>query len=176
VKNVVVVMQPRSGSSLVTGIFAAHGWWTGETTRDREYQRYENAMIKAQFAGRDLVRGEFVTSREPLEWEPIEPWVLKVGTEDFPRIPADVAVKVYRNPSSILASVMSRNPFTCRKYVAALIERRHEMMDSIAGYTVDTNKLVAGDFAEIKAAIQACGAEFSEALVRSVIDPSRWRH
>lgn len=180
---IVLLCTSRSGSSMIAGIFAAHGVNCGQTFQGSEYQTFENLELRRHV--RDLAQrggNEFLDWVKPLGGT--EELVRRLGVDLFkcsvecwkPFEPFAKAVKIKRSVDSAARSVVSRG--TDRDYdeAARIIRKRYAMMDSIPGPTVHSEKVIAGDFDELREAFAYCGLEFDEAKARRCIKPKMWHH
>jgi len=65
-KNAVIFMQSRTGSSMIAGVFRAHGWATGgDDVRSRNYVTHENQRIKTYLKRAYGTRRTPVMAAEP---------------------------------------------------------------------------------------------------------------
>jgi hypothetical protein len=171
-------MQSRSGSSMVAGIFAAHGFWVGESYDGTGYRTFENWQVKATISENKerLTRGEFVDAFD-IGFEPDrEPWIWKGPVEFYPCF-ADlehIPVLVRRDLEANTQAVLARHPGGDYEYARDLAARRNELMDEIDGIDVYTDRLISGDLSSIRNAIEACDIEFDPDLAASVIRPEMW--
>jgi hypothetical protein len=173
-------MQSRSGSSMVAGIFAAHGFWNGESYDGVGYETYENVQVKDVIRENKhrLTRGEFVEPFD-IEFEPErEPWFWKGPVEFYPCFQHldPVVILVRRDIEATARSVLARHPYGEIEYARKLAIQRHNLMNQVDGINVYSDELIAGDYSSIKHAIYACGVDFSRELADQVIQPKLWHH
>lgn len=168
---------------MIAGVFAAHGLRCGETFQGGEYPTWENVPLRNHI--KDLARrggNEFLDWVKPLGGT--EELVRSLNVDLFkcsvecwkPFEPFAVAVKIKRNVDSAARSVASRGADRDLDEAADIIRERYRMMDSIPGPTIHTDKVIAGDFDELRQAFDYCGLEFDEDLARRCIQPDLWHH
>ena len=178
--NAVILMQSRSGSSMVAGIFAAHGFWYGESYDKAGYPTFENVDVKdAIKANKDkITRGEFCQPFDPCFYPEYEPWFWKGPVEVYPCFENFGAqtILVRRNARANVDALMARHPGGDRDYARSLYVKRHNLMDEVGGIDVYSDEIIAGDYTSIKLALNACDVEFNPELAKSVIRPDMWHH
>ena len=186
----VIILSPgRSGSSLVAGIFAAHGLWTGNCRKADRWNRkgyFENNRLKNLMIGRygrpflgpypspDDQWVRYVKGTLKTEGHNGEDWLYKCGAvywqlwEPF----EPVFVKVWRPVDDILASYdrcrfLSRwTPAERRK----IVERQHDAMRRIEGPDIDSRALVAGNYTQAKSALRSVGLRMDVPKIDAFID------
>lgn len=195
---VFVVFTSRSGSSLVTSIFAAHGLWLGTqdaSTNCYGYRNYENVHIKQAIdnifivdkqhparlkhyrPGFGSVDLKAVFSIVP----PGERLVYKVGIDVFNHLDGLFegarAVFVQRNIKSVVASLAAKSGQKSVDILPNVMARYSHMLQvSKDRPMVDTDELLAGDFSSLEAAFDYCGIVFDAGIAKRMIDPAKWRH
>ena len=182
-KMIALLCTSRSGSSMITGIFAAHGLELGEVRNSGPYKSLENIVL------RDHVRELSVRGKNKfLEYIPAlggtKELVEQLGVDLFkcsvecwkPFEPFSTAVKIKRNIKNAAESVTKRGVDRDYDEAVKIIEKRYQMLDSIPGPTIHTDKVMAGDYSELKAAFDYCGLVFDADLAKSCIDPTLWHH
>ena len=186
-----IYMNSRSGSSLVTKIFHAHGCWVGSTAVDPNtaksnkpaYPVYEwtelKWAMKPKGAGWKL-DGTFVKPDpvRALEVEGVirkrtEAYFIWKGLPDYhpylmPYNPKIITIK--RKIENVIASEEA-DP-----YWASVTRRRVELMEELNGVEVDTDQVISGDFTSLEAAFDHCGIAFDPLLSERQIDRSLWHH
>jgi len=182
-------MNSRSGSSLVTKIFHAHGCWVGSTQVDKNtakngkpaYPVYEWTDLKWAMKPRGAgwkLDGTFV---EPVRAEEVakvigertEDHFIWKGLPDYhpylePYNPK--VIKIKRKIGSVLKSQDTD------EYWQSVTLRRLDLMDSIDGVEVDTDQVVSGNFVTLEKAFIHCGLAFNSELAEDQIDRSLWHH
>ena len=181
---VVILTMARSRSSLIAGLFHAHGCWVGRVKGPDHFNRtgyFENFYIKRLIkrnrpdadSYRTILKGRkpYPKVRYPELVETIKndgykggPWLSKVDVFAWP-IYQGKFVKVWRSREGILDSI-KRTPFmNYRKFTPdewrKVIDAHHEEMASIDGFDIDTDRLVNGDIQQLVEAIEGCGLTFN---------------
>lgn len=198
---ILILCCPRTGSSLVAKIFAMHGVYAGPIVSNKfGYTEYENTDIKqiskSQWLkynrNRDKVFGAaMIPKKHHLEYvrNGVEPliqgkgkWMFKTMVELYTLFlqfnPNIILIK--RNEESTLDSICEKHPKDDREYIREIYLSRMRLMASIENECgakwVDTDKLMLGNYDEIKEAVEYCGLEYDASKVREAIDPELWRH
>ncbi len=197
---ILVMALPRSGSSMVAGIFATHGVWTGRyktggrnTKGSFEGEAIRNVMISAY--GRDIVnRGLPVEPRKGLR-AAIEkaiatagysggPWLWKgsvlfhpAWSEFQPKVvvcrrDAEASFQSAMRPPHVYAQ---RDAEAVRNTIAAHNAELDKLV-AAGAHEVDTQAVALGDFASVRAAIEGCGLTFDELATSKFVDPAMWHH
>jgi hypothetical protein len=185
--HVMVVMQARSGSSLLTKIFHKHGLWLGECRKPgRDYETYENAGVmgfldrsKGSGINPDGLRQEYLS-----QIPPGQRGVLKTAIQDhkaylaaFPeadfvymvRDAEAVSESLWRKGRQHLAEGAMLGHATLwndRIYWSSIIQRRP---------LVEMSRVLEGDLSSLKLAMKACGMKMRESIVEQCIDRTKWR-
>lgn len=193
-RPIVVLMTSRTGSSMVAGLFAHHGLWVGDkyvtgSGLGKDYPSYETREVKSWLRERyDLQGAELVTNTQAGQFAdfiagivpPGRRWLVKCGVMFWPLFePLNPhIVYVRRDFENSVAAIMARPGAAAEAVVRDLIARRYALMDQIhaehGGTMIDTDKLIAGDYGDIRAAFDECGLEFVEEIAKTVIQPDRW--
>ena len=187
----------RSGSSLTTSIFGAHGLWIGRQVPKADYPVYENEDIKNHLrtmvnrrknpAGFRVLKDSI--TREQVR-EGIEnivpdntPWVFKQGV-DWWRVwdglyEGTKFVFVMRHPKSVAQSTHKRTGRPYRR-VLEVTAMYYEIMQNLSRLhgipIVKTDEIVTGNFSSLEVAMRHCGLEFHPEAARKMIDRKRWHH
>lgn len=177
----------RSGTSMVSGLFAAHGVFFGECINANKYNPkgyFENVYIKK------VVKGEVEPEDWPRDWFVAlaaqgwcgcDPWGVKVGPQR-----ADTILSL--EPRAIVAC---RRPLIdiaeSRRHVhwaqgdplkvpRAAYQRIGELMrGDVPVVNVEVNDLVEGRFRTIKPAFDLINLDFEMDIAEDWIDPNLWR-
>lgn len=192
-RPIILWMTSRSRSSMVSQIFARHGVFWGDTQKQSAgYDTYENQNIKALqkkvFGGlrtlEPMIKADVPKIKEFLrelsKYVPAkDTWLMKTGCEFFgaflPLNPYNVFI--YRDPIDVAKSLCTKRPEARwpRDKDATLetINWRYDymrhMQDKNGGVSVNTDNIIAGDFSEIKEAIEYCGLEYNlQAVEKSI--------
>ena len=184
---ILILMTARSGSSLVAKIFAAHGFDAGnERVYSHGYETFENAKVN-RWIDDHIDQMRPLTTGHPCKYIP--------GIEDC--IPPNGVVKtaveysglfvkmdfklitVKRDVRSIAESVAIKRgePGTADSIVGAMMSRMAGMdrlRDKWNGAEIDTDQIMSGDFAGVRAAFEHHGLEFDEAKARACVDVTKW--
>lgn len=177
---ILILCTTRSGSSLVTAIFAAHGLNFGQDAMTAGYRSFEDQAVKAHL--RPMSNGPFEWATDAggtadlIRERGID--VFKCGLEYWPAFEGMDSlhvVKVKRNPASVAASLAEKKGLPIEQCLEA-VKHRYAMLDTIPGVEVDTDALVGGDFGGIWLAFSRCGLDLDIGKARKVIRPDMWRH
>ena len=184
-RPIMLWMTSRSRSSMVSAIFAAHGIFWGDTQKQSAgYDTYENQTLKAiqiKYWGIPVMEPVSEDKKDNFIQDILkvvpknEPWSMKTGIEFYP---------AYRdfNPYNIFITRKAEDvaKSLCQKRVNAnydealkIIKWRFDYMEKIkeedGGVFVDTDLIIAGDYSQIKEAIEYCGIEFDEDATKGAI-------
>ena len=193
-------MTSRSRSSLVSKIFANHGVWWGNTyATTKGYQMYENQNIKRiqkeiikpkkgilpfceELELTEEVVNKFHESLERYISQQMQSittargkWSMKTGVEYFNAWkdlnPYNVFIK--RDPDEVAKSIVEKGIGGYQQALAATHWRYNYMdriQDRYGGVFVNTDKIINGDYTDIKQAIAYCGIEYSKPYVEKSIN------
>lgn len=176
----------RCGSSMIAGIFAAHGVFTGKCRPGNELNQkgfFENIKVKKELKQRfgfDLLGP--IPEKQSGWMDRVYEIFKEDGYTDGPclvKIGAFYAnvwdakhIKVRRNLDSILKSY-KRSGFL-GKYsdaeVLSIVERQIEIMDKIDCPEVWTEDVVHGDYSGLEAAFEYVGVPFNPLLADEFVD------
>lgn len=187
----IVILSPgRSGSSLVAGIFAEHGVWTGDCLAPNKWNPrgyFENALIKNELLrryGRPFLgpvpepNKEFerkVRHIQSNQGYTDGPWLFKTGAvfhklfEPF----KPTFIKVWRDKNSILASYQ-RCRFLSRysnEEIEQIIDFQQSIMTEIPGPNIFTKEMVLGNHFGIFNALKEAGLKPNGPKIKKFIDP-----
>jgi len=175
---------------MVSAIFAGHDIYWGNTQKQTNgYDVYENIKItelqhkfKSKW-GRAFMRPVAATSgvfeqfqNEIKEFVSADKtWMIKTGVEYFPAFeslnPYNVFIK--RNPENVAKSLCNKRPGASYDEALNAVKWRFNFMDQLqsqhGGMVVDTDKIINGDFSDIKKAIEYCGIIFNEEAAKRAI-------
>lgn len=183
----------RTGTSMTSGIFHHHGVWCGECRPGDERNPkgfFEHTAIKKllkKFYGVDL---QEVKRPIPGFRREVERILSSEGYVDGPWLVKHSAVyyKTWHefNPKYVLvrrpfdATVESTRELHQGRFPEAqrkqIIKLHNDVMDEIAGVNVYTQDLIQGDYSSIKKAIEYCGLDYDESVVKEFIEPGYWHH
>ena len=184
----VIFGSPRGGTSLVAGLFVAHGWWTGETYPGTQgYVNHENAKLK-EFLKKNFKMNAGVPEPDPGKanlWAfsagvvPIkDAWLFKGPSEYYPIFrhwfPEMQAVFAFRDLDQAVRGAVRRGGK--RQVAEPIIRNRYEYLEEKLKdrltWRVDVDKVVKGDLAQVAPIIEWCGVEFDYDKAMNTIDPS----
>lgn len=194
---VVLFCSPRGGSSLVAGVFARHGFWTGKTFGGKDgigsggYVNHENAAIKAwmktHFPLRAGIHYEPNAAKHDLRkaCERIvptyTPWMFKGPSEYFHVFdhwfPNMVPVMVFRSRDQAVEAHVRRRGETVRANATKIVESRYDFMEQLLDkrhdtHRVDAELIVDGKTAQIEDVIvDRYGMAFDHRLAMEGISP-----
>lgn len=190
--------MPRSGSSMVAGLFAKHGVWFGsdvDASIWNPHGSFESKPIKA------LLRRHFNAVRSLLDipaevpdsterfLDELEhvlhedgyvggPWFFK-GSCFYHRVFAPlqpVYVTIRRAHESIIRS-FRRSRHVHNAVVVPAVEAHARILDqleAVGAHRVDSEALIDGDYEQVKNVFRACGVTLNESIARRWISPSLW--
>ncbi len=185
-RPILLWITSRSRSSMVSNIFIHHGVWWGNTVATqnwteggnrKSYISYENQNVKK-------VLMKYKTKHwKKVHLTPVFPvdgfardltkilpsdktWIMKTGVEYFNAFkelnPYNIFIK--RAPEGVAKSLSTKRRDVVYKdaYDAAVwrFQYMNDMQQEHGGVSVDTDKIVEGDFSEMQQAIEYCGLEF----------------
>jgi len=198
---IIILGQPRSGSSMTAGIFAAHGVWTGTCRPPTPLNAkgfFENVPMKKLIIAthKAVVRKGILAAKTPgfraNVLEAIKndgytegPWLWKGSAMYWPAFFEfePIFVVVNRPREQIFASTRKSkmlNPNETDAELYANIDYHQEQMDYLCTYKqavrVNSYDVARGDFSSIERAITYAGLEYDEAVTTGFVDPGLWRH
>lgn len=188
-KGVTVTGHMRSGTSMVAGLFAAHGVFFGRCKDIGPLNAkgsFENVWLTGQLEDGGAAGGFLGRLREE-GWGEGAPWGAKAVAVHWPKIrplSPEVVVNCYRPKAAILASCEQGwggwKYGKCHR--SEMIEAHWRIMETIrldypgTVVDVDTPDLIAGDYDQIRPAFDALGVEFSAETADGWIDRDLWHH
>lgn len=193
-KPIVIIGLPRSGTSMVAGLFAHHGVFSG-TCKEADYRNakgfFEHVGFTAlilEIYGRGVIgKGDPVRPHPAFKRKMLAlleedgytggPWLIKhahvyhhVWYDFEPQF-----VLVRRDTQSISDSTEE-----CGwRAGSARLTRAQQLLDNLAkelnAPQVMSNELIKGDYNSIRIAFEYCGLDFDETIAADFIEPSLWR-
>lgn len=185
-RPIMLWITSRSRSSMVSNIFIKHGIWWGDTIarqswmengKHQSYVSYENQNIKA------LLKKYKTNYWKKVHLTPVFPvngfakdlakvvpkdkqWMMKTGVEYFNAFkelnPYNIYIK--RSPEGVAESLSTKRADVVYKdaYDTAVWRFNYmdELQEQFGGVNVSTDKIVKGDFSEMKQAIEYCELEW----------------
>lgn len=187
-RGVWVTGPSRSGTSLVAGLLEAHGVFFGRCVRGDEHNP------KGYFEHPELIRriDMGTLANWPDRWWEVmrsegyqdgQPWGVKRGPQAWPWVRLmfpNLIVYCKRPKEQVLASRLRRWPEKKGRHGQMFRETRKRVMDVIEDeascpvVTVQTDKLVQGDYSRFRLALKSLHVEFDAHAAREWIDPSIW--
>lgn len=188
-----ILGMPRSGTSMVAGIFHLHGVWVGrcrlaDDINPKGY--FENLDFKAlniKAAGRLAQSGEF--PKKVPRWfrssvERFAPksgrWMAKFSAMYYPLWQQfdPIWIKVRRYDQEIMSSNLATGFFGTKNKarIIQLIDQHNEAMDHVDGVDVHASEIIKGDFRSIAHAIHFAGLDYKPSQTAKFVDPKLWRH
>lgn len=186
----VIFGSPRGGTSLVAGVFANHGFWTGRNyqggsgnsgsgTVTHTYRTFENHDIKLWLKKNFKLRAGIHTYenigtrdlRAACETfvRTAGPWMFKGPSEYFPiwkhYFPGMTPVFVFRDAVQAVEAVVRRRGPEERDRARDIILQRYAYMNNALAhlknaYRVDCERIADGDFEQVAPIIESYGIEF----------------
>ena len=184
----VLFCSPRGGSSLVTGAFVNHGFWTGETFGGPDgrgtggYINYENAKLKKWMKDFYPLKAGVPNCQTPAgdlrrACERIVPsdrvWLFKGPSEYYPvfryHFPLMRAVMVYRDATQAVEAHVRRRGEKVRKNASVIVRQRYDFMDARLkddplAWRVDADRLVNGDSTQLAPVLAEYGLTLDHRL------------
>jgi len=181
----------RSGSSMVTNIFAEHGFNTSRGQHAKlidgaEYWTFEDLAIKDYYRHNRIKKdGDLTSFHTFINQDKLkkiindlpEPWIIKTGVEKWPlfkSIPC-VVVKIHRSAKHIARSMAAKKAEEY-DWVYPLIVEKQKMLNQIQGHSVYTEDIIAGDFSSLDAVFNELGIGLNLGKVQKCVDPSMWHY
>lgn len=189
---IVILSIPRSGSSLIAGLFHIHGVWVGRCQKPDKYNPkgyFENLDIKKELKKRygrlshtgrraEAQRG-FRGSIHPYTPESGK-WLFKCSAmylnawhEFSPQF-----ICVRRSWTGTTESNKNTNFLGTKepKRITELIASHHQEMNRAEGVNVYPDELINRDYSSLYEAFEYCGIKLNEEAVDNFIDTSAWHY
>jgi len=175
-------MTSRSRSSMISGIFAAHGVnWGGNQQQSLGYDIFENEAVKRvqkrhyglPYCELIEATGAFLTDLYSVVPQN-ETWLVKTGIEYFNAFQPLAPFNVYllRKPEGAAQSIVNKRGVDYDEALKAVKWRFAAMRARQAidgGAFIDTDRVIAGDFEQLQAAMEYCGVLFDEKKTKGAI-------
>ena len=177
---IIILGLPRSGSSMVSGIFEAHGVWTGTCRgpdRCNEKGYFENIRFKAYM------------KKYPPNVEAIDrimhkdgytggPWLWKVLSKENGEFdifkPKYICCK--RPAKDIFMSMRASGIYGGQMSNKKLKKFIRQRQARLRGIEIDTSYLARGWFDQIALAIESCGLKYNQAITKDFVDEKLWHY
>lgn len=190
----VVLSNGRSGSSIVCGVIAAHGAWTGDVKPPDERNpkgHFENSAIynKASEMYGSMREGT-ETAENDDKWAVVFGRILagqgyKEGAVIIKHTPAHYKIWEPLKPIFITVRRTLYSQIKSRDSLGWLVDHdnlRHKenIMDDLERHgmsiRIDGHALVNGDYCQIEHAITEMGMKFDPQIAKDFIDPNHWHY
>ena len=197
-RPIVVACIGRSGSSMLTGVVARHGAWTGRTIGPDRHRNprgyYENHSVKKEAELR-VSHPSIADVHPPMEnWREFVlsvldeqgyeggPWVMKhfVGFWKSWATMDPIWLLPRRETSSIVRSTRRANfwRWASDARLREIFERHQfeldHLRDECGGVEVLSDRVVAGDRSSLRRAVEHAGLTYDDAVAREFVEPSFW--
>ncbi len=177
---IIILGTPRSGTSLVAGLFHIHGVFVGkcrEADANNPKGYFENTEL-AVLRYVDLLQPPAVNKLLRRQGYAGGPWLVK-HTPRYHRHWRDFSpkfVKVRRDIEQTLRSRIDSGHFqeTALQAKKTILRDIHTMERHTKGPTVWSDQVVKGDYASLEAAMSDCGITMDKGLVDAFVDRSLW--
>jgi hypothetical protein len=181
----------RSGSSMVTSIFAAHGFHTSrghyaKLVDGAKYWTFEDSKLRDYYRGNRIVKpGDLINFHTFVNHEKLkrvisglpEPWIIKTGVEKWPLfkdLPC-VVVKVRRSAKHIARSMATKKG-EAFDYVYPLIVGKQELFNEFSGHSVYSEDIIAGDFSSLGPVFDELGMALNLSKAQDCVNPDMWHY
>lgn len=191
-RPIVILGMPRSGTSMVAGVFSEHGVWSGRCILANKINAkgyFENLDFKnlnIKYSGRLAQSGvlakpvkgfaDKVKSFVPESG----PWMAKFSAMYYPLwVDLDPFwICIRRKSEGIACSNLKTGYFGTKNLdeIYTLIRRHNEAMNQVPGVDVYADDLIKGYDWSIKRAIEHCGLKYDPKMTRDFIDPNLWHY
>jgi hypothetical protein len=181
----------RSGSSMVTSIFAAHGFNTSrghcaELVDGAKYWTFEDAELRDYYRHNRIKKpGDLTNFHTFVNHEKLkrvisglpEPWIIKTGVEKWPLFKhlLCVVVKVRRSPKHIARSMATKKGEKF-DYVYPLIIGKQKLFNEFPGHSVYSEDIIAGDFSSLEPVFNELGMALNLSKAHDCVDPDMWHY
>lgn len=177
---IVVIGSPRSGTSLVAGLFAAHGVWTGICRAADEHNPrgyFENVRLNALRTSRAATPASVFDVLESEGWRPGQPWLVKHSPsyweEWLPFGPRFVLCR--RDRAAIVASLARRGQKWDAAKDALHLRRMDEIRTKHDGVDVWPGHLVSGVWFRFERLLgETTGKPLDRRAIGEFLDRSLW--
>lgn len=194
-KLLLVLGQSRCGSSMIAGICASHGLWTGPTRKadNRNIKGfYENNIINKTSRikyGRLIERARparvtrfdwrnFIeTTLAGQGYEEGQNWLIKDLALYYPIWSQfdPVIITVRRRPGNSVASRKRLNWARHMDGVYAAAVYMHNLERKRHVHRVDSAKIIKGDYTQLKKPLSKMGIKMDENIIKEFVEPDYWR-
>lgn len=193
-KLIVAMTAGRSGSSMICGILACHGAWTGPV-KSGDWRNpdgfYENMDIYRACAryGQFKKEDENGVSESDGKWknqfiEIIKAQGFKGGVAIVKHIPNCYPIWDELDPiyctirRDVNAQMKSREKIKKPLDLGAVIGRENCMnfLEKRGAVRIDSEKVIKGDYSQIEKVCKKAGLEFDEKICRGFVNPSYWHY
>jgi len=182
-RGVVITGTGRSGTSMVAGLFAAHGVFFGRCKEADEFNPrgyFEHRALPLPRAKAPGWPGSWWRVLKRNGWDGEAPWGVKHMTTRwkwFRQLKPTVIVVTERPDADVLASLRRTGWRLNPERIVRNYRRRLERIKREAKcpvVSVFTPALIQGDYTEIRRAFEVLGVAFDPAIADAWIDPGAW--
>ena len=193
---IVLLAFPRTGSSMIAGIFAAHGVFTGQTTPATSWApsgtfgnyRIKKVLKTGHPAGLQDLAKPVPNFQSRLDAAIIAdgyrkgPWLIKCAAIYWPLFddmdPDFVLIRrkpdaVVKSNEATMITGLSGDEF---EKARQLYEEQIDLLEMDGYPVVDSEDVVDGDFRALADAFDSCGLEFKPEIARDVIMTDQWHY
>lgn len=178
---IIIIGIPRSGTSMVAGIFAKHGVFFGNCRPADKYNPkgyYENITISNLIRNREMIDKYKITDILKNEGYNGGPWAVKHSIGAIKYWEKDIKPKIIHCKRPINPTFQSYKKFFSInfnnfKYFYNNCDRLAKSLDSI---TVQTDAIVKGNYSSLIKAFKYCNLEFDKKIVDSFIETKYWHY
>lgn len=181
---VVLLTNPRSGSSMITAIFAAHGFHAGRFMNHKGYESYEWQELKQAIRRCDReLRGDPVRQTQAMlrdvrlfmESKP-RPIVIKIVPEQVAPL-LDYSPLIFNVRRDSVATALSQSDGKIlTRPLRDVMRKRYALMSQYSNDWIDADAVIDGDYSSISKCMDKCGVTMDSRLVDSCIDKSLWHY
>lgn len=191
---VVILTTPRSGSSLLTKIIAAHGLWVGahKTDNGHGYCDYENIELQrfvkthwprnsqgGVYPSPHIKFRQFVEALPPKGRRAVfkgfipiwRVWITEFWDADFVFCTRDRDEII---DSAYQKAIAPKTREDVGEFLGRWIDRVHEVAWLLGRPVVNMSEVVAGDYRVLRDALALCSIDLNEKTVESCIDAKLW--
>lgn len=176
-------MTSRSRSSMIAGVFAAHGvYWGDQQQQSAGYDTYEYQAVKKllkRYYGLPFKTMVNIDQNFESELRALVPnnktWMYKGGIEYYNafRIWCPFNVFILRDPAAVAKSICQKRQNADYDVALEAAKWRLAAMKGTqaqdGGVFIDTDRVVSGDLAQLREAVEFCGVVWDEGLAKGVI-------
>ena len=182
--HVLVVMQARSGSSLLTRIFHEHGLWMGQSrgTHGWGYETYESRNVHNYMDGSEITSEGLKSSfldEIPKDTRAVLKTSIQMHKQWIVALPEADFVFMVRDAAAVAESLWRKGRTDKKRNVMlphAKMWNDRIYWSSVIGDRplVLMSRVMEGDYSSLEVAMDACGMKMDSSIVDSCIDKKLW--